>query len=261
MAHSSQDLSILNAIRSKLWDGHASVMVGSGFSRNADRGTNTLPLPPSWRELAEGLAQELYAQSSRDEINRIVGKKSALQLAQEYETHLGRNALNDFIKKTISDANLMPNELFTQFLELPWNDVFTTNYDTLLERAAQGVWDRKYDVVYACQDLALAETPRIVKLHGSLTSLASPLIVTEEDYRTYPQKFAPFVNTVQQTLMENSLCLVGFSGTDPNFLSWLGWVRDNLGDAMPRVYLLAVSPMPEIEKNVRSSGILVEQEG
>ncbi len=33
--------------------------------------------------------------------------------------------------------------------------------------------------------------------------------------------------------MENALCLFGFSGNDPNFLHWIGWVRDNLGNSTP----------------------------
>ena len=73
----------------------------------------------------------------------------------------------------------------------------------------------------------MASRPRIVKLHGSLPA-QFPLIVTEEDYRTYPTKFAPFVNTVQQAMMETVFLLIGFSGDDPNFLNWSGWVRDNL---------------------------------
>ena len=41
---------------------------------------------------------------------------------------------------------------------------------------------------------------------------------------------------VQQTIMENVLCLIGFSGDDPNFLNWIGWVRDNLGKNTPPIY-------------------------
>ncbi len=85
-------------------------------------------------------------------------------------------------------------------------------------------------------EIPLANRPRIVKLHGSFPS-HFPLIFTEEDYRTYPTEFAPFVNTVQQAMMETVFCLIGFSGDDPNFLQWSGWVRDNLGDAAPKIYL------------------------
>lgn len=37
--------------------------------------------------------------------------------------------------------------------------------------------------------------------------------------------------------MESAFCLIGFSGDDPNFLHWSGWVRDNLGKAAPKIYL------------------------
>jgi hypothetical protein len=79
--------------------------------------------------------------------------------------------------------------------------------------------------------------PRIAKLHGSLPA-NGPLIFTEEDYRTYPSQFAPFVNLVQPSMMENVFCLIGFSGDDPNFLHWSGWVRDNLGSSAPKIYLV-----------------------
>ena len=84
--------------------------------------------------------------------------------------------------------------------------------------------------------LPLLSQPRIVKLHGSLPA-TFPLISTGENYRTYPAKFAPFVNTVQQAMMETVFLLIGFSGDDPNFLNWAGWVRDNLGDSAPKIYL------------------------
>ena len=34
------------------------------------------------------------------------------------------------------------------------------------------------------------------------------------------------------------LCLIGFSGYDPNFLQWAGWVRDHLGGSARRIYLV-----------------------
>ncbi len=37
--------------------------------------------------------------------------------------------------------------------------------------------------------------------------------------------------------MGSVFCLLGFSGDDPNFLHWSGWVRDNLGSAAPKIYL------------------------
>ena len=78
-----------------------------------------------------------------------------------------------------------------------------------------------------------------MKLHGSFPS--PPFVITEEDYRRYPGDHAPFVNTVRQSLLENTLCLIGFSGDDPNFLQWIGWIRDHVGrEAAPKIYLVGV---------------------
>ena len=38
-------------------------------------------------------------------------------------------------------------------MNLSWRDVFTTNYDTLLERTADMVTDRRYNVVLNQEDL------------------------------------------------------------------------------------------------------------
>ena len=122
-------------------------------------------------------------------------------------------------------------------LELPWTDVLTTNWDTLLERASESTVDYSYEVVRTEADLTYAKSPRIVKLHGTIGD-AGPLIFAEEDYRTYPAKYAAFVNFARQVFIENELCLVGFSGDDPNFLQWAGWVRDHLGGSARRIYLV-----------------------
>jgi hypothetical protein len=56
--------------------------------------------------------------------------------------------------------------------------------------------------------------------------------------RRYPQRFAPFVNSVQQSLIENSFVLIGFSGDDPSFLEGTGWIRDELGGNHAPIYLV-----------------------
>jgi hypothetical protein len=132
-------------------------------------------------------------------------------------------------------------------LELPWADVLTTNYDTLLERSAASGLGQHYSVVRTVEEISIAMRPRIVKLHGSFPS-SRPFILTEEDFRTYPRRFAPFVNLAQQTVMENVLCLIGFSGDDPNFLYWTGWVRDNLGAYAPKVYLCGLLDLSDSQR-------------
>ena len=78
-------------------------------------------------------------------------------------------------------------------------------------------------------------------------------MVTEEDYRSYPDRMASFVNIVRQAAMECVLCLVGFSGSDPNFLSWTGWVRDQLGHHSPQIFLATLTQQSSSERQVLES--------
>jgi hypothetical protein len=63
--------------------------------------------------------------------------------------------------------------------------------------------------------------------------------------------FAPFVNTVQQSLLENTFCLIGFSADDPNFLKWIGWISDNLGkENSPKLYLIGILNLSDAQKKL-----------
>ena len=244
------DQSHMDRIRVALWQrsGGASVMVGSGFSRNALSARPDATAPPTWRELAQEIFDRLYPLSHSGSRESRTAEASASEgfpkLAQEYEAAFGRSDLHRFLQNAVRNDDFTPGDTHKRLLRLPWCDVFTTNWDTLLERTRALVAERKYGVVRNKDEIPLAGRPRIVKLHGSLPA-HFPLIFTEEDYRAYPNKFAPFVNTVQQAMMETVFCLIGFSGDDPNFLHWSGWVRDNLGDSAPKIYLagwLGLSP-------------------
>ena len=218
----------------------ASVMVGSGFSRNAQKTRFDARDMPLWTDIAEELFHQLYPDGggSGSYGAGVVAPSvdNVLRLAQEYETAFGRSDLYRLLDQLIRYTEFTPGEAHVRLLKLPWRDVFTTNWDKLLEDASAEVLERPYRVVQSAKQLPIVSQPRIIKLHGSFPS-QFPLIVTEEDYRTYPAEVAPFVNTVQQAMMETVFFLIGFSGDDPNFLNWSGWVRDNLGEAALKIYL------------------------
>ena len=204
-------------------------MVGAGFSKNAYSGF------PDWNILGDIFYKKIYGQKPDDKSKYL----NVLKLADEVKAAFGRPALNQVLRESIPDLEHEPSPLHAELLDLPWTDVFTTNYDTLLERACVSVISRKYNVVINPKDLVYSEKPRIIKLHGDFQS--ERLVITEDDYRRYPGDFAVFVNTVRQTLLESTLCLIGFSGDDPNFLQWTGWVRDNLdSEDFPKIYLIGI---------------------
>ena len=225
----------LDDIADRLYSGHASIMIGAGFSKNAipngQKNKNFL----DWNQLADIFFEKLNGRKPNDKERYL----SPIKLAEEVQAAFGRTGLENLISDNLPDMEYSPSILHDQLVRLPWNNIFTTNYDTLIERATEKT-ERRFDIVRNQKDLVYSKNPRVVKLHGSFPS-ERPFIITEEDYRVYPSKYALYVNTVQQSLIENSLCLLGFSGDDPNFLHWLGWIRDNLGnDHSPRIYLVGV---------------------
>ena len=214
----------------------AAIMIGAGFSRSAARhvgGTKKMPL---WDELAKKLIEELNPGATHSRFS------DPLRIAEEYRACFGQAALNDCIRLEIDNDAWKTDEsvtdgLYGKLLKLPWAEIMTTNWDTLLERAKESIHGPYYTTVNKPTDLTWAISPRIVKLHGSI-GVTDSFIVAEEDYRTYPEKFAPFVNFARQVFIEKELCLLGFSGEDPNFLHWAGWIRDHLTSYARKIYLV-----------------------
>lgn len=224
----------LNKIRERLWGedskSRVSVMVGAGFSKNASKIEPSFEGMALWNELKDRLIGEL---SHHDSIKN----RDVLEIAQMYSDEYGRSALDEVLKAAIPDDNFEPDTLHTKLLDLPWTDIYTTNYDTLLERAKKNVFKRSYQVIYDVNDIPSSVQPRIVKLHGSFPA-NRPFIFTSKDYELYPENFSPFVNMVQQSIMETTFVLIGFSGDDPNFEKWITWVRSNLKEHMPKIYMI-----------------------
>lgn len=97
----------IDHIRNRLWCdrefGQASVMVGAGFSRNADRTSASVLHFPVWADLAAKMYESLYPQGDLSDLDfdeaksRAISGMGALKLAEEYEEVFGRVGLDDFL--------------------------------------------------------------------------------------------------------------------------------------------------------------------
>ena len=97
----------------------------------------------------------------------------------------------------------------------------------------------KYQLITDAYQISLTDTCKnIYKLHGNLRIENVPYgfdgdkhmqyVITQEDYNNYPQKHEAFVSLMRISLLKGCLCLIGFSGDDPNFMAWIDWVKDIL---------------------------------
>lgn len=362
-----------------------SLLVGSGFSKNVD------PNFLTWDELLYDLTYELhrfeidqgfeiqkrkprakmgYGEYAKEKVKEILQRKTYLDVVTEYnkKTNLPETIAHYIEERTpniivekenyyldlkgirmvLDESNLA---LHRGMVNLPWNNIFTTNYDELLEKcvdhtlykqikeeinvleiaredmlvavknlskqlheieeevdrleakilpiegeilieskipllidtdgsilskdkknydrlrnkqeelAAQldfkeeekQLKDREIDLKYKqlentfclvirSKDLQIKKNKNIIKLHGSLRTaeeksknvfgfdndLKKHYIIAKEDYQTYPEDHEAFTQLMRISLLQESFCLIGFSGVDPNFLAWVGWVQDLL---------------------------------
>lgn len=253
---------LLHELREKLHDrrgSKAAVLVGSGFSRNADPKFGTTRSFPLWEDLTARMIERLYRdpKAARNRLKSAGAISSALRLAQEFETEFSRPDLIELVREATSDDGFEPSDIHESLVDLPWSDIFTTNYDRLIERATcsrstDRLRHNQYNLVTSEADIPLSRKPRIVKLHGTLPDL-SGMILTEEDFRRYETDHPLFVNAVRASLSENTLCLVGFSGDDPNFLAWSGWIRDTLGPATPNILFFCGQPLADFQTKLLQS--------
>lgn len=226
----------LKLIRHSLQEGRAAAMIGAGFSKNAEMDENVSM--KDWQKLGEVFYKTIY---DTEPIPGDLRLANPIRLASQVEAIFNRNVLNNLIKTSLPDDKITPGDLHEKLLKLNWTDIFTTNYDTLLERAADNI-SRCYHKVTSTKALLYEKSPRIIKLHGSFPD-KTPFIITEEDYRRYPETHRAFVNTVRQSLIENVFCLIGFSSEDPNFLQWIGWLRDLWqGETTPAFWITYIEP-------------------
>lgn len=233
----------LDFIANRLWDGHASLFVGAGFSKNAVPKSGA-KLPPDWDELGDLFFEKTQHRKPRTKDRAYA---NVLRLAEEVKCFCGRDSLSDLIRESINDANLEPSGLHLQLLSLPWKDIYTTNYDTLLERAVYRLKEqgkRVYSLITNDQDIGVSSSPFLMKLHGDI-NVPNSIVITEEDYRKYPTQHKAMINHIRHTIMTETLVLMGFSGNDPNFIQWLGWVKDALSGNQRKVYMLTVGAVSE----------------
>ena len=118
----------------------ASVMVGSGFSRSAQRVNLSAKEMPTWQDLIDHFHRALYPEDgTSSQGNNRRPAADNVRFAQEYEAAFGRSDLHDALRRLVPDTEYSPGIEHRRLLKLPWRDIYTTNWDTLLERTQDQV--------------------------------------------------------------------------------------------------------------------------
>jgi hypothetical protein len=244
-------------LRGRLADDASAIMVflGAGLSvgvgRPLGRATFEMPAPladdarfPSWSMLIERMLAELRASASEGEagsVERFMREQSPLDAAQLFRLRTAAERYRDFlteqfVTRPADGARLTPSH--HELVALPIRELFTTNYDSLIELA----------FAREGRELAVSTTPaeflrvavehpetHLVKLHGTWER-PDEIVLTRDDYARSRVERAEMFRRLAERARFSSFLFVGFSLSDPNF----SLIRDEpvMGDAMPTSYLL-----------------------
>lgn len=182
--------------------GELVLFLGSGVSQGAGL--------PTWGALLEGLAsdpalshslnwQDLsnwgYADQARI-IERAMGGKRALGEAIARQLDRRHYAMSHALLAT-----------------LPTQQVVTTNYDQLFERASEAI---RRPVVTLPYESVKSDDRWVLKMHGCI-SHPDDIVLTREDYLRYAERRRALSGVVQSLLITRHMLFVGFSLDDENF--------------------------------------------
>ena len=81
----------------------AAILVGAGFTKNAERVHSNTPAPPLWTDIARVMQERIYP--------GVVGQKDPLRLAEEFKVLLGEPALEGLIRDMVRDEEWLPGDL------------------------------------------------------------------------------------------------------------------------------------------------------
>lgn len=144
----------------------------------------------------------------------------AADIARE---QVGDKVLNEYIFEKF--ARFKPSTVHLDIAQLPWDVIYTTNYDLLVEQAFEfpdmEPAGRLKPVVSSRQDVGHFTEHDIIyyKLHGCMTQANSKegrLILTKDDFRFYEQYRKRLFSRLSRDLSERTFVFVGYAMQDPN---------------------------------------------
>ena len=149
------------------------------------------------------------------------GSHDLSKISQIVQLRHGRTELETFLKKKL--ANLQPDKTLQYLLSLRWRAVYTTNFDTGIERAYE-LNDNPIQ-----RPVTISITPDIVPydarfdipiyhLHGILFSVTEPkIIITGTDYARFLNHRKQLFSILKTDFATSTILYVGYSNQDPNW--------------------------------------------
>ncbi|MFC3748632.1 SIR2 family protein [Paenibacillus sp. GCM10012306] len=193
----------------------ASLFLGSGVSATTGY--------PSWKSLLQPCARQLGIE--------ITDSTDLYLLAQYYANTFGESALKKIVNDNINILN-HESSLIDELLNLNFSTVWTTNYDTVLEK---NLHKRNIQSNSVNNDKDLANISRnnrvnIYKLNGDVSNL-DRIVISKNDLDSYNSTHELLLTFFKKELVSNTFLFLGYSFSDTLVLSCLNTINKCLGNS------------------------------
>ena len=218
------------------------LFIGSGFSIKAGA--------PSVWDIINAILEE-GGQSFKDDLTESDRKQLRLVSEAFVNECDGRNDLMTLLKNlfVFEPKDCSDQQTLTKIPHI--KQIFTTNYDTLIEDAYP---KSKCNIVTANEGCAYtdAHSTTIYKVHGDIATLnnSASIIITDSDYKNYfkNKHFNLIWEELKQAFIKKHVVFIGYSLEDDNILDIIKTVRDCIGSSMKGMFLVAPH-FSEFKKN------------
>jgi hypothetical protein len=219
---------LVSAYSEALLHANAGLFVGAGLSLRAGY--------PSWRRLVRDMAREVGLDAEREaDLPGVV--QYFLNKAGKTRTRLARTIVEHF-----GEEKPIP-EVLRILARLPLRQIWTSNYESLIERA----WleQRKRLDVKSCDKDLVRENPWahgiLYKMHGTVEHPAD-VVISKGDYEAYRRKCPGFLHLLTGQLVSRRMLFLGISFTDPNLNHLFTVMREAFEDTPPEHYTIVRRP-------------------
>ncbi len=200
----------INDYSKSIINGSASLFIGSGLSRKANY--------VGWKDILKDCALEIGLDVDKE--------KDLITLAQYYVREKQKTKITETIKEFFADDKGSVQEVHRIIASLPINNIWTTNYDSLIERAFEeaGICTTILTDDNSYRDIDRNAKVKIYKIHGTVKS-ASNCIISRQDYDIFPTTHDIVMSELKGEMCSNSFLFLGYSFSDTDIQHILTKIR------------------------------------
>lgn len=227
--------SFIKEFSESLKNGNASFFIGSGISRKAQY--------VGWKDVLRECAIDIGLDVEQE--------NDLITLAEYYVRDNQRTKITETIKNFFADSKGEIQDIHKIIASLPVNSVWTTNYDTLIERgfASAGITTTVITDDLSYRNIDRTADVKIYKIHGSVKN-ADKCIIARRDYDEFARTHDIVLSELKGEMCSNSFLFLGYSFSDTDIQHILTRIRLTYDKEHPQRHF---SIIEEVKRNPKET--------